>query len=300
MNFQKFQVFLSLCETLNYTETAEQLYTTQGSISKQIIALEKELGVTLFNRKHRQISLTAEGEVVKTYAQKIMDTFQEMQDNLRDLSEKERHQLTIHGIPSMSSYPIISDIADFQKQYPEYTVIVEEEEADQLLHSLDEEKCDLVFMRTFSALAMEAYDSLILDSDRFVLVLPKNHPLAEKESLDLAELKDETFFQLGNKTQLLQKMQALCHSYGFEPKMGYQGNRINLIIDFIEKEMGVSVMMEKLVAPFKNKAIVCRPLAVDVVSEMTLIKRREKATPALEVFWKGMQEKYSKQEYKNA
>ena len=61
MNFQKFQVFLSLCETLNYTETAEQLYTTQGSISKQIIALEKELGVILFNRKHRQISLTEEG-----------------------------------------------------------------------------------------------------------------------------------------------------------------------------------------------------------------------------------------------
>ena len=80
--------------------------------------------------------------------------------------------------------------------------------------------------------------------------MPENHPLANKEKLDLAELKDETFFQLGNKTQLLQKVRELCHTYGFEPKMGYQGNRINLIIDFIEKEMGVSVMMEKLVAPF--------------------------------------------------
>ena len=59
---------------------------------------------------------------------------------------------------------------------------------------------------------------------------------------------------LAIKTQLLQKVRELCHTYGFEPKMGYQGNRINLIIDFIEKEMGVSVMMEKLVAPFKTKS----------------------------------------------
>ena len=296
MNFQKFQVFLSLCETLNYTETAEQLYTTQGSISKQIIALEKELGVILFNRKHRQISLTEEGEIVRVYIQKIMGTFQKMQETLEDLSEQEKHKLTIHGIPSMSSYPIISDIAAFQKQYPDYTVAVEEEEADQLMHSLDDGICDAVFTRSFTKAAPDIYDSLTLDYDRFVLVLPENHPLANKEKLDLAELKDETFFQLGNKTRLLQKVRELCHTYGFEPKMGYQGNRINLIIDFIEKEMGVSVMMEKMVVPFKTKAIICRPLEVDMVSEMNLIRRKKKTTPALDVFWKGMQEKYSKRE----
>ncbi|SDJ94571.1 LysR family transcriptional regulator [Streptococcus gallolyticus] len=296
MNFQKFQVFLSLCETLNYTETAEQLYTTQGSISKQIIALEKELGVILFNRKHRQISLTEEGEIVRVYVQKIMGTFQEMQETLEDLCEQEKHKLTIHGIPSMSSYPIISDIAAFQKHYPDYTVVVEEEETDQLMHSLDDGICDVVFTRSFTEVSPDIYDSLTLDYDRFVLVLPENHPLANKEKLDLVELKDETFFQLGNKTQLLQKVRELCHAYGFEPKMGYQGNRINLIIDFIEKEMGVSVMMEKLVAPFKTKAIICRPLEVDMVSEMNLIRRKKKTTPALDVFWKGMQEKYSKQE----
>ena len=296
MNFQKFQVFLSLCETLNYTETAEQLYTTQGSISKQIIALEKELGVILFNRKHRQISLTEEGEIVRVYVQKIMGTFQEMQETLEDLSEQEKHKLTIHGIPSMSSYPIISELAIFQKHYPDYTVIIEEEETDQLFHNLDEGLCDVIFTRSFTKVDSEIYDSLTLDYDRFVLVLPKTHPLANKEKLNFTELKEEKFFQLGNKTQLLQKVRELCHTYGFEPKMGYQGNRINLIIDFIEKEMGVSVMMEKLVAPFKTKAIICRPLEIDMVSEMNLIRRQKKTIPALDVFWKGMQEKYSKQE----
>ena len=75
--------------------------------------------------------------------------FQEMQETLEDLSEQEKHKLTIHGIPSMSSYPIISDIAAFQKQYPDDTVVVEEEEADQLMHSLDDGICDAVFYAFF-------------------------------------------------------------------------------------------------------------------------------------------------------
>ena len=53
---------------------------------------------------------------MRFYVQKIMSTFQEMQETLEDLSEQEKHKLTIHGIPSMSSYLIISDIAAFQKR----------------------------------------------------------------------------------------------------------------------------------------------------------------------------------------
>lgn len=294
MNFQKFQVFLSLCETLSYTETAEQLYTTQGSISKQIIALEKELGVTLFNRKHRQIALTKEGEIVHGYVQTMMGTFLEMQEELRALSEQEKHKLTIHGIPSMSSYSIISEIASFQKQYPDYNVVVEEEEADRLMHHLDDGSCDAIFTRSFTKVDSEMYDMLTLDHDRFVLVLPKNHLLANKKNFDLAELKEETFYQLGNKTQMLKKVQELCHTYGFEPKIGYQGNRINLIVDFIEKEMGVSVIMEKLIAPYKKSGVICIPLEIDIVSEMNLIRLKKNTSPALEIFWKGIQEKYSK------
>lgn len=67
------------------------------------------------------------------------------------------------------------------------------------MHSLDDGICDAVFTRSFTKAAPDIYDSLTLDYDRFVLVLPENHPLANKEKLDLAELKDETFFQLGNK-----------------------------------------------------------------------------------------------------
>ena len=61
MDIHKFEVFLDLAKTLSYTETAERLFTTQGNISKQILALEKELDTKLFERSHRTIKLTEAG-----------------------------------------------------------------------------------------------------------------------------------------------------------------------------------------------------------------------------------------------
>ena len=115
MNLQKLQVFISLCETLNYTETAERLYTSQGNVSKQIMALEKELGVSLFHRNRRHIAITKEGQVVKKYAEMILANHQKMMDDLSQMKEDNASKLVLHGIPSMPFYAIISEIAGFKK-----------------------------------------------------------------------------------------------------------------------------------------------------------------------------------------
>lgn len=63
MDIHKLEAFVVLAETLTYTETAERQFTTQGNISKQIISLEKELEVELFERSHRKIALTHAGRL---------------------------------------------------------------------------------------------------------------------------------------------------------------------------------------------------------------------------------------------
>ncbi|MCO4519391.1 Transcriptional Regulator, LysR family protein [Streptococcus infantarius subsp. infantarius] len=101
MNLQKLQVFLTLYETLNYTETAERLYISQGNVSKQIMALEKELGVQLFDRSRRHIRITKEGQVVEAHARRILDSLQQMTVELSQLQEEKENELLLHGIPSM-------------------------------------------------------------------------------------------------------------------------------------------------------------------------------------------------------
>lgn len=61
MDIQKLKAFVELTETNSYTETAEHLFSTQATISKQIMSLEKELGIKLFSREHRTIEITDVG-----------------------------------------------------------------------------------------------------------------------------------------------------------------------------------------------------------------------------------------------
>nr|WP_205396970.1 LysR family transcriptional regulator [Streptococcus lutetiensis] len=296
MNLQKLQVFLTLCETLNYTETAERLYISQGNVSKQIMALEKELGVQLFDRSRRHIRITKEGQVVETYARRILDNYHQMIAELSQLQKDKEHKLLLHGIPSMPFYAIISEIAGFKKRHTNFEVSVEEEEADVLLDNLLKHKCDIIFARQFNAKLPKEVEMLTIDQDRWVVVLPSQHPLARKESINLKELEGEKFLQLSEKTQLLQPLLELCHAYQFDPKITYKGNRINLIIDFIENDLGLSLMMEKMVRPFEGKQIVWRPLDIETESLMVLMKLKTNKSEAVQQFWQEMQEKYAKKD----
>lgn len=296
MNLQKLQVFLTLCETLNYTETAERLYISQGNVSKQIMALEKELGVQLFDRSRRHIRITKEGQVVETYARRILDYYRQMTAELSQLKKDKEHKLLLHGIPSMPFYAIISEIAGFKKRHTNFEVSVEEEEADVLLDNLLKHKCDIIFARQFNAKLPKEVEMLTIDQDRWVVVLPSQHTLARKESINLKELEGEKFLQLSEKTQLLQPLLELCHAYQFEPKITYKGNRINLIIDFIENDLGLSLMMEKMVRPFEGKQIVWRPLDIETESLMVLMKLKTNKSEAVQQFWQEMQEKYAKKD----
>ena len=287
MNLQKLQVFLTLYETLNYTETAERLYISQGNVSKQIMALEKELG---------HIRITKEGKVVEAHARRILDSYQQMTVELSQLQEEKENELLLHGIPSMPFYAIISEIAGFKKRHTNFEVSVEEEEADVLLDNLLKHKCDIIFARQFNAKLPKEVEMLTIDQDRWVVVLPSQHPLARKESINLKELEGEKFLQLSEKTQLLHPLLELCHAYQFDPKITYKGNRINLIIDFIENDLGLSLMMEKMIRPFEGKQIIWQPLDIETESLMVLMKLKTNKSEAVQQFWQEMQEKYAKKD----
>ena len=104
MDQQKLQLFLDLTETLNYTETAERNYMTQGNVSKKISALEKELQVPLFDRSNRQIRLTEEGQLLLPDIRRIVRDYQSLADTLTEYREKKKRVLTVHTIPTMPNY----------------------------------------------------------------------------------------------------------------------------------------------------------------------------------------------------
>ena len=176
MNIAQYKYFVTVCDCGSYSQAADQLYTTQSTVSKKIIHLEEELNVTLFDRSHRQISLTPQGEIVYKYAKMLLHTQDELLQELNTYDSGRIGQIRIASIPVFSNYNLLDVVSDFQKKYPNIQVQIQEMEAIEIINNLKERRCDFAFFR--KEFTDHSLDMLPLLSDRAVsiqqLPIPEN------------------------------------------------------------------------------------------------------------------------------
>ena len=290
MDQQKLQLFLDLTETLNYTETAERNYMTQGNVSKKISALEKELQVPLFDRSNRQIQLTEEGRLLLPDIKRIVRDYQVLTDSLSEYREKKERVLTIHTIPTMPNYRGFDLLTKFLKLHPEIHLNLKESEA-MALGNFEIEKNRVYFFRSLSEQTEK--NSIVTEKDRFVAVLPKRHPLAKNAVIALSDLADENFLILGLAESPYYSVEELCREAGFEPKITYQGTRIDLILRMIEEGLGVSLIMEKSLGNSLSDQLVTREIEPTNESFLNFYLSEDADAPAPKEFFRFLKSKYS-------
>lgn len=104
MDTKKLATFYNLAQTKNYSKTAEEIFLTQATVSKHIMALEKEWGIKLFSRKHRKVTLTQEALNVLPDVRGILDKEQQLKQKIDALKNNPKGTLVVKGIPSISQY----------------------------------------------------------------------------------------------------------------------------------------------------------------------------------------------------
>jgi len=145
MELRQVEYFLKVVETGNFLHAAEDLYISQSSLSKQIMALEKELDCSLFDRSKRKVVLTPAGETFLGYAREFMRTYQAMLSGMAQY--KSTPTLTIVAIPVIAQYGIPAYLARFQQAYPMFQCVLIEREASAVLSALNNHYCDLALLR---------------------------------------------------------------------------------------------------------------------------------------------------------
>lgn len=282
MDIRRMKYFLSLVETGNYTETAERMYTSQGNVSKQIQAMEKELDTLLFDRSRRRIRLTETGELLLPYARQIVQLYDEMEASIHSIANTEDLVLRIHAIPVGACYQVPRILSAFRKAHPEVRVHLREMEKAYLNDNLEEGLCDVIFTRNFPE-EEEHYEKYPVKRDRFVAVISKEHPLNGKSVIRLEELVNSPFLLLDEKTGLLDQVTDLCREAGFDPQIIYKGVRIDTILGMVENGIGVTIMMEGAVS---QDNIVKIPLTVTRESELAFLRvKKKKHSKAGKLFW---------------
>ena len=144
MDTRVLKYFLAVAQTNNITKAAEQLHITQPTLSRQIMDLEAELDVKLFDRENRRLQLTKAGIIFQQRATTIVQLLHQTENELHQHEEELTGEINLgSAVSSVSSY-ITKLIAEFQKLYPNVIFNLSDGDGDVLRRQLDEGLDDLV------------------------------------------------------------------------------------------------------------------------------------------------------------
>ena len=273
MEMKQVKYFLKVAELGSFSAAADDLYISQSSLSKQIMTLEKELGVALFDRSKRSIVLTEAGKVFQKHARRLHNEHEDMLDDLKQY--KRAPSLSIVAIPVIAQYGITSYIAQFQSAYPNVQLMLEEREASTILPSLNNHQFDLAFIRD-NYLDTEQYLLLEVARDKFVVALSSRHALADRTSISLPEIANENFIMFDKGTIVHELAVDACRKAGFEPRIFYASLRVESILGLVASQAGVALVMEKIFQYHKHPDVIAIPLAEIVESKIVLAYPKDK------------------------
>jgi LysR family transcriptional regulator, transcription activator of glutamate synthase operon len=276
MEIKQIQYFISIVECGTFSMAAEKLYISQSSLSKQIIALEKELGFPLFDRSNRKIKLTEAGKTVLKHAIRLNEAYRCMLEDLVDYSITP--SLSIVAIPVIAQYGITALIAQYRKNYPNINFALEEREAAAILPALDSGQFDLAFLRD-NYLDTSLYSCHVISRDRLIVLVSGDHRFAGRTWLSLAELANENFILFDKGTIVHELSVAACRRSGFGPHIFYTSSRVESIIGLVASSAGVALMMTKISDYHKQQGVVAIPLEQPVESNIVLAYPRNKRLP---------------------
>lgn len=189
-----FKSFLSVARNLNFTKAAEELYTTQPTISRQISLLEKSWGIQLFQRNNKAVRLTPEGAIMMEACRKIEQLLENSVAQARNFTTDYQGELRIGYLSSMDERrTLIPALESFGATFPNVKTTVELESFAQLRSGLDSGKYDIIFTLDFESKRLDNVEVEILERLKCHFLISDKHPLAAREHLTIQDLKGASF-----------------------------------------------------------------------------------------------------------
>lgn len=190
MNTDNLKCFILVAENLSFARAAEALYISQPAVTKQINALEQELGVTLFIRSTRHVELTPAG---MSFYKDAKDIVLKLQMTIDRVKRQGASLDTLRmGLSSPAALGYITPILRrFHEAFPEIRPDIEILSYKAILSMFLDDRLDLLFYYKENMPQKAGISFQELEKDHFTCLMPRDNPLAEKESLSLRDLRNE-------------------------------------------------------------------------------------------------------------
>ena len=244
MNNKQLEYALALSKSLSFSKTAEQLGISQPALSKQISALERELGVELFDRRRSPLSVTAAGDYFFSQARELMYREEQLYKSMDGFKSESRGSLTV-GISPFRALYLLSDMCkQLKERFPEVTVILKEESSGRLRANAAEGKYD------FAVVNLPVDDSVLevtpIERDTLVIAVPKKMAkLVESGAvgeLELTDCRELPFIVVGRSQEMRQLFDRLCSAAQMTPKIAMEVVGIATAWSMVRAGVGAAIL----------------------------------------------------------
>jgi DNA-binding transcriptional LysR family regulator len=283
MQLRPFRYFLAVAEELHFGRAARRLGMAQPPLSRQIRALERELGVVLFHRTKREVHLTDAGAVFMAEARTAVDQVDRAIARTQQASRISHLEV---GYTSTVPYtPVFSAvIREYRRLYPLIDLGLGEMSTARQLEALADGKIDVGFVRSPVPDHPKAITLVPLMRERLFAALREDHPLAGAEAIALDALAGEPLVLTPPGTWLRDHVTAMCREIGVEPRVVQEAQQVTDAIPLVAAGLGMSLVPESacnLAAP----GVVFRPLSQTTeTAEVALAYRRSEASLPIQTF----------------
>lgn len=284
MNIEQLQRFLVVADCLNFTTAAEQLYVGQSTISRQIAALEQELGVVLLIRGPRSVELTEAGRLLQEEGLKLMAYIENIKERVTNAGNGSVGTLRIVSVPAVF-HTLDNLYARTAEIYPDLKLSLKHSKYVNVCQDLNIGSADLGITYSFLIPNLLDYETIPLYEEHFCVLCGKRHWIAQREGIYLDEMRDEDIcFGRGSLQQVHNPQ-----DFTGEPPMDDHPEDTSMEGALMRLTVSDSVMILPYSSAQLNinqsSGLACVPLLdEDLKHQAILVYRKDNTSPALKRF----------------
>ena len=242
MNLQQLQYFKVISQTKNFTTASNILSITQPALSKAISKLEEELDVQLFEREGRNIKITKYGEVFLKYAESAVNDIEKGIEKIHDMKTNNDNIISIASTYCIGATFIPFLISNFINSHIQTRFNFNNQSTEEIFKDLKYERVDLGFFDSIEKIdKYSEIETILVKKEEYVLIVPKNHHLANREEVELKELKDEYFIAYNDRNN--EKKISYSELIGYTPKIAVEPTEATMLASLVAAGAGIAIIL---------------------------------------------------------
>jgi DNA-binding transcriptional LysR family regulator len=273
MELDQLRSFVAVAEVRSFTRAATLAHLTQPAISRQIARLEGELGVRLFERYGRRVECTPDGKLLLPLAKAIVARADDAARMMREHAGMVSSRVRVGSTGTVFGYLLSPVLASFIKTYPKIHLDLIERDDTLLEEGVFNGELDCAIVTAWGSSRAAVMHLL---TEEIVLVVRSDHRVAGETMVSLSDLADEPFLLPGHQLNTSNLLTDACRRAGFEPKVPYRANYLELAKALVRQGLGAALLPEMFVQPGTMEGLVGIPLKEHITRDVELIYSNER------------------------